>query len=55
VQFEAHCIEKEEWKYVEGAEMNERVTSKSAIAKDFIIMSKCMFSGRAPPGPAERV
>ena len=34
--------------------MNERVTSKSIIARDFVFKSKSMLGGRAPPGPAER-
>ena len=35
-------------------EMNERVTSISIIARNFVFKSKCMSVGRAPPGPAER-
>ena len=35
--------------------MNERVTSKSIIATNFVFKSKCMLIDRAPPGPAERV
>ena len=32
--------------------MNEKVTSKSVIARDFIFRSNCMLGGRALPGPA---
>ena len=32
--------------------MNDRVTSKSIIARDFVFKSKCMLGGRAPPEPA---
>ena len=40
---------------MEGAEINEMVafkSCKSVIARDIVFKSKCMFSGRAPPGPA---
>ena len=40
------------WKYVKGAEMNERVISKSSkcvIARYFVFKSKCMFGGRWVP------
>jgi len=36
--------------YVEGAEMNEKGYFYSAIARDFVFMSKCMFGGWAPAG-----
>jgi hypothetical protein len=26
------------------------ITSKSVIARDFVVKSKCMFGGRTPPG-----
>ena len=41
-------------KYLEGAEMNEKGSFKSVIARDFVFKSKCMFGGRAPPGLTER-
>ena len=49
------------WRRKEGGEVRlkdrslmRRVTSKSVIARDIVFMSKLLFGGRAPPGPAER-
>ena len=35
---------------MEGPELNEKGYFYSAIARELILMSKCMFGGRAPPG-----
>ena len=39
---------------LEEAEMNDKVTSKSIIVRDFDFRPKCMCGSRAPPVPGER-